>query len=146
MSEKAKEEKLQPSDFDYLDRTLTDISAFSIVFSPAGKLITHDIRIRNRHGKWRPPDTVITVIAGKAPKGSTDTVFNSFINMIDKDTGQFVQDDYAQNGLGGEKSRREFYIYDCEKFQKMTDKTQRYNYLNSLKPQFINHYSGELIK
>lgn len=150
MTSNAKEQPLQKGDLDdsvltNLDpnknnMNITDTSAFSIVFSPSGKLVVHDIRIRNDDGHYRPPDLDTT------KNGSDDKVFNSFTNIIINNTGQFVQDDYANYGLGGESSRQKFYIYDREKFEKMTDSAQRYNYLSGLKPININPYTGEIIK
>jgi prepilin-type N-terminal cleavage/methylation domain-containing protein len=144
----ANERPLQESDLDDSDSAniypnnnnmnITDTSAFSILFSPAGKLIIQDIRIRNKDGIFRPPD----------PDGKTsdDKVFNSTDSITINNIGQFVQDDYANFGLGGEQSRREFVLYDREKFEKMTTSTQRMNYLKELKPMYINPYTGEIIK
>jgi prepilin-type N-terminal cleavage/methylation domain-containing protein len=143
----ANERKLIASDLDdsipanrdpnQNNMNITDTSAFSIVFSPAGKLVIHDVRTRNKKGNWRPSNK---------NDSDNDDVFNSLVNITNNNLGQFVQDDYAQFGLGGEKSRREFVLYDREKFEKMTNKTQRMNYLNGLKPMYINAYTGEIIK
>jgi prepilin-type N-terminal cleavage/methylation domain-containing protein len=125
------------------NRNLIDSSAFSIIFTPAGRLVIRDIRIRNRHGKWRPPDLRIT---GSDPRGSTDTVFNSIVNIIDNHTGQFIQDDYAHFGLGGEKSRKSFVVYDRDKFKTLKTGQQRFEYLDSLEVSYINPYTGALIE
>ena len=100
----ANERKLTGSDLDdsipaNLDpngnnMNITDTSAFSIVFSPSGKLVIHDIRVRNKDGEFWPSD-----ITGAG--SSDDQVFNSPENIIIYNTGQFVQDDYADFGLGG---------------------------------------------
>jgi len=137
--ENANEMELIENDLDasILNRTITDTSAFSIVFSSAGKLVIHDVRTRNKNGDYRPTTPVLS---------GYDDVFNSPENITVNNTGQFVQDDYAHFGLGGEKSRREFYIYDKEKFEKMTTSSQRMAYLNGLKPVYVNPYTGELIK
>ncbi len=116
---------------------ITDASAFSIVFSPAGKLVIHDVRVRNKAGDYQPTNQ---------NESGYDDVFNSVINITNNNTGQFVQDDYAELGLGGEKSRREFYIYDRDKFEKLTTSSQRWIYLNELKPIYVNPYTGEIIK
>ena len=137
MSENANEVPVIENDLNNLSVTMTDISAFSIVFSPAGRLVIHDVRVRNQKGTYRP-----TTLANS----DYDQVFNSPDNMDANDVGLFVQDDYAEDGLGGEKSRSSFYIYDKEKFEKMTDTTQRWNYLSELKALFINAYTGEIIK
>jgi len=137
--ESANERELIENDLDasILNRTITDTSAFSIVFSSAGKLVIHDVRTRNKNGDYRPTTPVLS---------GYDDVFNSPENITVNNTGQFVQDDYAHFGLGGEKSRREFYIYDRDKFGKMSTSTQRCDYLNGLKPVYVNPYTGEMIK
>ena len=45
------------------DVKLYDTSTFAIIFSPAGKLVTHQVRIRNHHGK--------------TTNTSTDKIFNT---------------------------------------------------------------------
>jgi Tfp pilus assembly protein FimT len=121
-----------------LGRTITDTSAFSVVFSPAGKLVIQDVRTRNKKGDWRPSDP---------NQSGRDDVFNSYVNIKVNKTGQFIQDDYAQFGLGGEKSRREFYIYNRNEFEKLTTGIQRMNYLNGPKTEkyYVNPYTGDLI-
>jgi hypothetical protein len=99
---------------------IADTSTFSILFSPAGKLVIHEVRCGN--------------------KSTNDEMFN------DPPTGMFLEDDHDSLGIGVENSRREFYIYDKEKFEKMTTSSQRMAYLNGLKPVYVNPYTGELIK
>jgi prepilin-type N-terminal cleavage/methylation domain-containing protein len=126
------------NDFDVnLERTMRDISAFSIIFSPTGKLVrNHDVRVRNQNGDYH----------ALTPKDSEyDTVFNSLTN-IQNGTGMFLDDDYADYGLGGEKSRDKFYIYDIDIFKKMNNKTDRFNYLDAIKHNSINPYTGEILK
>jgi prepilin-type N-terminal cleavage/methylation domain-containing protein len=127
------EADLDDSDVANLDpignnRNITDISTFSIVFSPAGKLVSHEVRCRGN-------------------LSISDDVFNTRNNVTAKPPiGMFFEDNHDDFGIGVEMSRREFVLYDREKFEKMTNKTQRMNYLNGLKPMYINPYTGEIIK
>ena len=124
------------------DPCIIDATAFSIIFSSDGKLVIHDVRTRNKDGKYQP-----SAIIGAG--SSDDKVFNSEHNIIVNNTGQFVQDDYPSLGLDKEQSRNRFVIYDCEKFSRL-DVNKRYTiYLKDLKEKFamyINAYTGEIIK
>jgi prepilin-type N-terminal cleavage/methylation domain-containing protein len=114
---------------------LVDTTAFSIIFSPAGKLVIHDVQIRNKNGKT--DDT------------SKDDVFNTKKN-VDDGNSMFLQDDYDSPpndwGLGKEQSRSKFVMYDCEKFKKLDVNKRFSNYLKNLKPVYVNPYTGEIIK
>jgi type II secretory pathway pseudopilin PulG len=113
---------------DNYNRNITDISTFSIVFSPAGKLVYHAIR------------------CGRKSTGDDD-VFNTRGNIIAKPpTGRFIQDNHDDFGIGVETSRTKFVIYDREKFKTMTTGYQRWNYLSGLDVKYINPYTGQLIK
>lgn len=113
---------------------VTDTTAFSIIFSPTGKMVLHDVRTRNRDGDFRPVNL----------NNSMDDVFNSPVNIETNNTGMFVQDDYAHLGLGGESSRNRFVIYDKIEFDKMNGNT-RYSYLYSLDVIYINPYTGTIV-
>jgi len=117
---------------------VTDISTFSIIFSPNGKLVVHEVRIRNRDGVFRPDNAAQARI-------STDDIFNSPENIVNLDIGMFVQDDYAHLGLGAESGRNRIIIYDGIEFDKL-DAQGRYEYLTSLEPVYINPYTGTIIK
>ena len=121
---------------DQKNRYITDTSSFSIVFSPSGKLIMRDVRIRNRDGIYQPDN-------GLANKRTMDSVFNSPQN-ITNGVGKFVQDDYAELGLGAESSRNGFVIYDTIRFNKL-NAIERFNYLSNLEPVYINPYTGTII-
>jgi len=56
----------------------------------------------------------------------------------------FIQDDYAELGLGAESSRNRFVIYDKIRFDKLGP-TERFNYLSSLELVYINPYTGTII-
>ena len=123
---------------------LRDTTSFSIVFSPSGKLIRHDVRIRNRNGyKDSSSDT----------RKSDDDVFNK-LQEVDDEIGMFYQDDYSGTlngtnlGLGKEPSRRSFIIYDRVKFKQAYEKGRAYSdYLVKLIPDaiYINPYTGTII-
>jgi hypothetical protein len=121
---------------------LLDTTTFSIVFSPAGKLVIHGIRVRNRDGFTATSNT----------QYSNDDVFNR-ISQIEAGFGMFLQDDYWPGyspptldfGLGPEPSRNSFIIYDT-KILKQTNLNRRWtDYLNRLKLVFINPYTGTII-
>lgn len=112
-----------------------DTTAFSIVFSPQGKVIVHQIRVFNRNGKTND--------------SSYDHIFNIADivegNVIDKEA-MFYQDDSSVDGLQQEKSRRSFVIYNKNEFKQIDDGNRWDGYLKDLDLIYINPYSGELIK
>lgn len=116
---------------------ITDTSSFSIVFSPSGKLIMRDVRMRNRDGIYQPNN-------GLSGKISMDGIFNSPDNITNYGVGMFVQDDYAELGLGAELSRNRLAIYDKTQFDKL-NATGRFNYLSALELVYINPYTGTII-
>jgi len=116
---------------------ITDTSSFSIVFSPSGKLIMRDVRVRNRDGIYQPNN-------GLSDKVSMDGIFNSPDNITNYGVGMFVQDDYAELGLGAELSRNRLAIYDKTQFDKL-NATGRFNYLSGLELVYINPYTGTII-
>ncbi len=148
---------------------LMDTTAFSIIFSPTGKLITRDVRIRNKDGI---PDTEARRLNPSSDdvfnkKGDVDKKTPALVAMVmGNETGMFYQDDYfgaslsgsdtptypdvagpnPNLGLGQEQSRNKFVIYNRDKFRKL-DPGQRYTqYLGNLPMVYINAYTGEIIK
>jgi prepilin-type N-terminal cleavage/methylation domain-containing protein len=124
-------------------KEFTDTTSFSIIFSPSGKLVTHDVQIRNRDGIYQPnnddPNTT-----------SADDIFNSVYNIsaphIKK--GMFVQDDYPDLGLVKEPSRNSFIIYQKDKFNQAYQKGQPWSdYLIRLvsKTLYVSPYTGTVI-
>lgn len=120
---------------------LTDLTAFSIIFSPSGKMVIHDVRVRNRNGIYQPDND-------NPSKVSMDDIFNSPKNITNYSTGMFVQDDYVSLSLWKEASRRSLIIYEKEKFRRAYEKGQAYSdYLVKLIPEaiYINPYTGTII-
>jgi hypothetical protein len=71
-------------------------------------------------------------------------IFNSPDNKTNYGVGMFIQDDYAELGLGAESSRNRFVIYDKIRFNKLGP-AERFNYLSSLELVYINPYTGRII-
>lgn len=126
------------------DFELTDTTTFSIVFSPTGKMVLHDVRTRNRDGDYRPMNL----------NDSMDDIFNSPENIKNNNVGMFVQDDYFGNnsyptdmgrGLGPELSRRRFVIYDKIEFGRVNPNRRWTDYLRSLDVIYINPYTGTIV-
>jgi prepilin-type N-terminal cleavage/methylation domain-containing protein len=115
---------------------ITDMTTFSIVFSPSGKLVIHNVKVRNKDGFYQPDNG--------GSKKSMDDVFNSLINITQYGFGMFIQDDYAEWGLGQEPSRRSFVIYDKTLLSRMSA-AERFDYLRRLERIHINPYTGTLI-
>jgi len=121
---------------------LRDTTSFSIIFSPQGKLVVHDVRVRNRDG--------VRETSGQALVPSLDDVFNTLIRvsgLYKPSAGMFVQDDYAELGLGQEFSRRSFIIYEKEQLSAAYNRNSPYSdYLSDLEEIFINPYTGTMIQ
>ncbi|OHB67720.1 MAG: hypothetical protein A2Y77_13815 [Planctomycetes bacterium RBG_13_62_9] len=122
---------------------LNNATAFSIVFSPSGKLIVHDVRVRNRHGV-NQPDNAVTDTA----KHSMDEVFNSDRNIILHKRGLFIQDDYGSLGLSEEPSRTSFIICDRNLLRRAYENKMTWtSYLSGISTQglYVNSYTGDLM-
>ena len=87
---------------------VNEVTTFSVVFSPSGHLVIHEVRVRNRNGE------------SGTSKASRDDTFNTVVKITDPNDprGMFVQDDYMQEKLGPESSRGCFYIYSKAEFTK----------------------------
>ncbi|MCH8215359.1 MAG: prepilin-type N-terminal cleavage/methylation domain-containing protein [Planctomycetes bacterium] len=110
-----------------------DMSTFSVTFSGAlGTVEIRKTRARNRQGDYTP-----TSVAD-----ASDDVFNSPINIIDHDAGRFIQDDYAEFGLGEELSRNQFVICNREEFANLRSPEEKHNYLSSLPSIYVNRHHG----
>lgn len=120
---------------------LTDLTTFSIVFSPSGRLVIHNVRARNRDGmqKW---------VAGVTLDNSQDDIFNTVARVTDtvNPHGMFLQDDNAAIGLYEESSRARFIIYETEKFNRAFERGQAWDtYLSKLTGDYMNPYTGTLV-
>ncbi len=102
------------------DWELTDTTTFSIVFSPSGKLVIHDVRATRNSSK--------------------DDIFNT-VSKINNGIGMFVQDE----GADQEPSRRSFRIYDRADFDKLNRNRRYDDYLRHLEDIHINPYTGTMI-
>lgn len=110
---------------------LNDLTTFSIVFSPSGKLVIHDVRVWNRDGK--------------TSNASTDDIFNTK-NNVENGIAMFYQDDSPPDGFRHELSRNSLVIYDNKEFKQAYEKTQGYSgHLVRLVPVYINPYTGTII-
>ncbi len=140
---------LDPTTEPYLEQdniNIRDTSTFSIIFSPAGKLVTMEVRCGNYMGASNCNRPTPTNPAGFiTPSGSNDKVFNSYYDIA-TGNGQFLQDDYDEFGVGVEHSKTSFVIYEREKFEKMATSADKMKYITGLKTMNINPYTGEIIK
>lgn len=126
------------------DIKLTNACTFSVVFSPAGKMSVHLVRIRNKDGKTNN-DSV--------PVPSNDTVFNIYDAIQDKWFGKFIQDDYPalqmpENpdlGLAEENSVTGFFLYSKGDFSQIRSNQRFTAYFKRLKSEYISPYTGELM-
>ena len=122
------------------DANLMDGTAFSIVFSPAGKLVIYKMQTRNKDGY-------------ATGTGSEDQVFNTLDKIKDTHSpaGLFIQDNDENDiaGLKQELSQASFVIYDRKIFSEYLNNGDEYSeYLKNLKENeslYINAYTGAII-
>jgi prepilin-type N-terminal cleavage/methylation domain-containing protein len=116
------------------DTELLDRQTFSIVFSEQGRMIQFQVRIRNRDGA--------------TDNSSRDPVFNTRTN-VDSGIGMFYEDNQdvtAVDGLKQESSIHSFYIYHKKRMNETAANQRFTGYIQELQPEFINPYSGQLVK
>lgn len=102
---------------------VNDTTAFSIVFSPSGKLVIHVVRVMGVKRK--------------------DDIFNSLENIRNSGVGMFVQDDDSDK----EPSRNSFIIYERDKFRAAFENGRAWSdYLENLALIYINPYTGTIIE
>ena len=123
------------------DYELRNATTFSVIFSPTGKMVIHDVRVRNKDGEGDYTSS----------GSSLDDIFNKR-GVVDAGLAMFYQDDYFGNlgnpdlGLGKEPSRGSFFIYNTEEFKKAwLDSTPWDSYLHKLTPVYINPYIGTIV-
>ena len=127
--------------FDSNDK-MTDVTSFSIIFSPAGKLVTHEVRIRNKYGK-------ISSDTYDPTKVPYDDTFNTEA-IVSGGLALLYQDDLILSGFGPgpEYSRKSFLIYNVEAFKKINPAMRWSGYLQDLYLTgriFVNPHSGEIV-
>ncbi len=117
---------------------INDITTFSVIFNPSGRLVIHDIRIRRA--------------------SVNDTVFNE-LSKVTAQNAILFQDDYPDLGLGQESSVKSFAVYEKNQLGQITYKNGsisitdnqipanvRYTeYISSLTMLYINPATGEII-
>jgi len=140
---------------------LTDATTFSVVFAPSGKLVVHEVRVRNRDGVYRPDN------APGSTKTSYDDIFNSIDNICRYKQGMFLQDDYSKRNrrsssdpadppefeLGREDSVTGFITYDVATLRALLGKRpggvpDAVIYLDverRHKAVYVNSHTGDLI-
>jgi len=74
------------NDDDYINdpNELRDTTSFSIIFSPSGKMVIHDVQVRNRDGEVDSTGNIDM---------SNDDIFNKKV-QVDVGVAMFYQDDY----------------------------------------------------
>jgi hypothetical protein len=127
-------------------RELGDATTFSIVFSPSGKLLIQDVRVRNRQG-YRDSTSDANV--------STDDIFNKKA-QVDAGVGMFYQDDYSGGtwsaypnlGLGPEPSCTSFVLYNRQAFRLAYAKKRAWTEClggSVAGAVYVSPYTGDLI-
>ncbi len=101
---------------------LRDTTTFSVIFSPAGKLITHEVRVRGTGGE----------------------IFD-IKTEVDAGNAMFYQDDEPALGLGQEPSRNRFVIFNRSMFVQQLASERWTGYLQFLDQIFVNPYNGQLV-
>ena len=113
---------------------ILDVTTFSVLFSPTGRLIIHELWVVNRD-------------QGTNPTTSRDDIFNTQTN-VQNGIGMFFQDEQIP-GIQRELSRNSFIIYD-ENILKKLPNTDRYSkYLQDLAARsmvYVNPHTGTLIE
>ncbi|MHC4676448.1 MAG: hypothetical protein ACYTBZ_28500, partial [Planctomycetota bacterium] len=119
---------------DFIDdpEELTETTTFSIVFSATGRLVTHPVWVRNKDGE--------------TDDSSNDIVFNT-ANNVRIGVGQFIQDDNDPwpLGLGQERSRNNFVVYDKKEFDSVNTESRWTDYLQYLDVVYVSPYTGQII-
>jgi hypothetical protein len=135
------------ADIDTLPE-LSNATTFSIVFGPSGKLLVHNVRVRNKDGVNRPLTGLVP------PNPSSDDTFNVADTIIRIGRGRFIQDDYPRRdsvldlGLGEEPSRSSFVIYEQVRLRETYERKSAWTaYLVELagKAYYVSPHTGDLI-
>jgi hypothetical protein len=107
---------------------VVDTSTFTILFSPAGKLVPHTHKAQSQD--------------------ATDDVFNTIDSITSLGVGMFVEDQDEPAQPIDELSRNHFVIYDRREFEQAYKRGEGEGYsgyLMRLSPIYVNPYMGTLI-
>jgi prepilin-type N-terminal cleavage/methylation domain-containing protein len=129
-----------------VDVVMRDVTTFSIIFSPAGKLVVTGVRVVNRDG--------LTDVPSNAGRKSADDIFNTAMQVHDH-VAMFPQDCYwgentqlgpVDYGLGPEPSRTSFVIFEKGKLKDAYARQHGWTEcLCFLKRIHLNPYTGTMI-
>jgi prepilin-type N-terminal cleavage/methylation domain-containing protein len=129
-----------------VDVVMRDVTTFSIIFSPAGKLVVTGVRVVNRDG--------LTDVPSNAGRKSADDIFNTAMQVHDH-VAMFPQDCYwgentqlgpVDYGLGPEPSRTSFVIFEKDKLKDAYARQHGWTEcLCFLKRIHLNPYTGTMI-
>lgn len=122
---------------------LTNASTFSVVFTPQGKLVMHEVQVRNKDGRTDSTST---------PTVSNDTIFN-VLTKVNTGIAQFYQDDYpnpdipANPNLGypKEDSVQNLIVFSKKQLAAVADSKRWTGYFSNRDVDYISPYTGELI-
>jgi len=105
---------------------LTDTTTFSILFSPAGKLVLHTLKV--------------------AHSSIGADIFNTETN-VENGIGMFIEDENGNPvpGLQIELSRNHFVIYNKNELDSVDAESRWTDYLQYLEVVYVNPYTGQII-
>ena len=106
------------------DRMFVDATTFTILFSPAGKLVHHTLRV-----SYNPDNNL-----------SRDVFY-----IAASDSLLTHDDSWVIDGYQTEFSRKWFVIYNVETLAKVSPTVRWTGYLSTLERVFVNPHSGEII-
>ncbi len=127
---------------------LSDATTFSIIFAPSGRVVVHNVRVRNRDGINRPKAGLVP------PTPSYDEIFNVADTICRLKRGMFIQDDYPRGdslqalGLGEETSCTGFVVCNVPRLRAaFVKRTAWGEYLAGLAARtvYVSPYTGGLI-
>lgn len=125
-----------PAELTRFSSRLVDTTTFSIVFSPAGRLIVHEVRVWNQYGE--------RTVSGR------DLVFNAPAQVDNPDPqAMFYRDTFPpETGLGPEFSRTRFVICKWDELREAYKRGAPWDgclRLLSARQVHVNSYTGHLI-
>ena len=124
-----------------------DTTTFSIIFSPAGRLVTRQVRVWNKDGKT--DDTSEDMVFNTKANVDLGLESSPVIPLGKTGKGMFYQDYDITEGFGQESSRKSFVIYDKRNFLKLSagsPYSDYVEYLENTQRLYINPYTGTIIE